>query len=108
LSLTVHERTREIGLLRVVGMDRSQTRRMVRWEAVVIALFGTAVGTVVGIAAAWALVRALRTEGIGSFALPWRGLVGLALLAFASGVVAAVAPARRAARLDVLEAVAVT
>jgi len=108
LSLTVHERTREIGLLRVVGMDRSQTRRMVRWEAVVIALFGTAVGTAVGIAAAWALVRALRAEGIGSFALPWRGLVGLALLAFASGVVAAVAPARRAARLDVLEAVAVT
>ena len=106
LSLSVIERTRELGLLRAVGMSRSQVRRMVRWESVIIALFGTLLGATVGIGFGWAVVRALEEDGLTSFAVPW-GQIAIALVVAAlAGVVAAIFPARRAARVDVLSAIA--
>ena len=106
LSLSVIERTRELGLLRAVGMSRSQVRRMVRWESVIIALFGTLLGAAVGIGFGWAVVRALAEDGLTGFAVPW-GQIAIALVVAAlAGVVAAIFPARRAARVDVLSAIA--
>ena len=106
LSLSVIERTRELGLLRAVGMSRSQVRSMVRWESVIIALFGTLLGATVGIGFGWAVVRALAEDGLTSFAVPW-GQIAIALVVAAlAGVVAAIFPARRAARVDVLSAIA--
>jgi putative ABC transport system permease protein len=104
LSLSIHERTRELGLLRSVGQTRDQTRAMVRGEAVTVALFGTAGGVGLGVFLAWALVQALAGEGFGSFAIPTGTLAVLVALGALAGVVAAVRPARRAARMDVLEA----
>jgi putative ABC transport system permease protein len=107
LSLSVHERTRELGLLRAVGQARSQTRSMVRWESVVVALFGTAGGLALGTFLGWALMRAVRaTEGIGSFTAPIGQLALVLAVGAAVGIVAAIRPARRAARLDVLDAIA--
>jgi putative ABC transport system permease protein len=107
LVLAVHERTREIGLLRAVGMDRPQTRRMVLWEASFVALFGGALGVAVGTFLGWALVAALRDDGVQRMVLPAGQLTVYLVVAVLAGVVAAVLPAWRAARLDVLEAVTV-
>jgi putative ABC transport system permease protein len=105
LALSVIERTREIGLLRAVGMGRRQVRRMIRLESVVIAVFGTLLGLALGVALGSALVTALNDEGIDQLVIPY-GQLALYLVAGALiGVVAAVWPARRAARLDVLRAV---
>jgi putative ABC transport system permease protein len=106
LSLSVIERTRELGLLRAVGMSRSQVRRMVRWESVIIALFGTLLGAVVGIGFGWAVVRALAEDGLTSFAVPWVQIAMALVVAALAGVIAAIFPARRAARVDVLSAIA--
>lgn len=106
LALSVFERTREIGLLRAVGMTRAQVRTTVRWEAVLIALFGTALGLVLGLFFGWALVQALESEGFNTFAVPVTQLVVIAVVAAVAGVLAAVFPARRAARLDILGAIA--
>jgi putative ABC transport system permease protein len=108
LSLSVFERTHELGLLRAVGATRSQVRSIVRWESVLIAvlgaLFGIAVGTVFG----WMTVLALADQGLSTFAFP-AGQVVIAVLAAAiAGTVAAWLPARRAARVDILRAVATT
>ena len=108
LALSVVERTRELGLLRAVGLQRRQLRRMIRVESVVIALYGALLGLVVGIGFGWALVRALRDQGITEFSLPVGRLVLVVVAAAFAGVLAAALPARRAARLDVLEAVATT
>jgi putative ABC transport system permease protein len=105
LALSIFERTRELGLLRAVGMTRRQLRSVVRYEAVVIALLGTALGLVIGTAFGWAIVQALRGEGLTDFALPVGPLVVLTVVGVVAGVVAAVLPARRAARLDVLKAI---
>jgi putative ABC transport system permease protein len=105
LALSIHERRREIGLLRAVGMTRGQVRRAVRWEAVLIALLGTALGALLAIGGAWGIVRALADENITTFAIPTVQLVIITLLAGGAGVVAAVGPARRAAKLDVLDAI---
>src|SRR5439155_8346765 len=70
LALSIFERTREIGLLRAVGMARKQVRGMVRWEAVIIAVFGALLGTVIAVFFGWAMVRALRSQGITALALP--------------------------------------
>lgn len=106
LSLSIHERTRELGLLRAVGQTRGQLRSMVRWESVLIAVFGTLGGVGLGLFLGWGLVRVATTEaGFGSFALPVTQLGVVAVMGVLVGVVAAVRPARRAARLDVLEAV---
>ena len=107
LALSVHERTREIGLLRAVGMTRRQVRAMIRWEAVTVAVLGALLGTAVGIAFAWALVRALADEGLTRLVVPGGQLAVDVAVAALAGMVAAVLPARRAARLDVLDAVTV-
>jgi putative ABC transport system permease protein len=105
LALSIFERTRELGLLRAVGMTRSQLRSTIRWESVIIALLGTALGLAIGVFFGWAMVEALRDEGIAVFKVPVASLVVVALLAAAAGVIAAIPPARRAAKLDVLAAV---
>jgi putative ABC transport system permease protein len=106
LALSVVERQRELGLLRAVGMQRSQLRAGVRWEAVLIALFGTAVGTALGVGFGWALVTTMADQGIDHVAVPGVRLVVIAVVAALAAVVAAALPARRAARLDVLGAIA--
>ncbi|HEX4906599.1 MAG TPA: FtsX-like permease family protein [Acidimicrobiales bacterium] len=106
LALSVHERTRELGLLRAVGMSRSQVRSTVRWESVLIALLGTTLGLAIGLFFGWAMARAMRSEGFTEFSLPYGQLLVLAVLAAIAGVVAAIWPARRAARLNVLAAIA--
>jgi putative ABC transport system permease protein len=107
LSLSIHERTRELGLLRAVGQTRRQTRTMVRGEALIVALFGTAAGLALGVFLGWAAVSALAVDGFtSSFAVPAVPLSVVLVLGALAGVLAAVRPARRAARLDVLEAIA--
>jgi putative ABC transport system permease protein len=103
LVLSVFERTREIGMLRAVGMTRRQVRRMVRQESVITALIGAGLGLPLGVLLAAVFTRALSDQGIG-FSLPVRSLVAFTLVAILAGIVAAVLPARRAARLDVLRA----
>ena len=106
LSLSIHERTRELGLLRAVGMDRGQVRSSVRWEAVIVALLGTALGLVLAVIVSWVLVKGLRAYGLGTFELPVGSLGVVVLVAALLGVIAAVGPSRRAAKLNVLEAIA--
>ncbi len=104
LTLTVHERVRELGLLRAVGMLRSQARSMIRLEAIVIALFGSLIGVIAGTSAGWALTRALRSEGLGELRIPVGGIATLFVGSAVAGVIAAVVPARRAAQVQVLDA----
>jgi putative ABC transport system permease protein len=106
LALSVFERTREIGLLRAVGMAAGQVRRMVRLEAVVIALFGALLGVVLGIGYGTALVQALRSQGIDSTAIPVNQLLLYLVIGVLAGITAAWWPARRAGRLNVLGAIA--
>jgi len=103
LALSILERKREIGLLRAVGMTRRQVRRMLRWEAVLIAIFGAVIGLVVGVGLGVAVVAAIG-EGI-SLAVPWVNLVIYLVLAALGGVIASVVPGWRGSRLDVLEAI---
>jgi putative ABC transport system permease protein len=102
----VFERTREIGLLRAVGMAKGQVRRMIRLEAVVIALFGALLGVALGLGYGAALVQALHSQGIESATFPVGQLVGYLFVGVLAGVTAALWPARRAAKLDVLQAIA--
>ncbi|MEX2269254.1 MAG: ABC transporter permease [Acidimicrobiia bacterium] len=104
LALSIYERTREIGLLRAVGMARAQVRTMIRYESIIIAVFGSALGVSLGLVLGRALIGALESEGI-HFALSPSSLVQLVLLGAFAGWWASVGPARRAARLDVLEAI---
>ena len=107
LALSMHERTRELGLLRAVGQTRRQLRTTVRWEALLIALFGTTAGVGIGVFLGWALTRAIAAqEGSAVFAVPVGQIVVIIGLGALAGVTAAVRPARRAARLDVLDALA--
>ena len=107
LSLSIHERTRELGLLRAVGQSRAQLRSTVRWESVIVAVFGTVGGLAVGTFLGWGLMRAISAqEGFGVFAAPVTSLGVVLALAAVAGVVAAIRPARRAARLDILDAIA--
>ncbi len=103
MVLAVHERTREIGMLRAVGMTRRQARRMVRGESVITALIGAALGMPLGIAVAALVTGSLSEWGV-EMALPAGALVVFALVAVAVGILAAIAPARRASRLDPLVA----
>jgi putative ABC transport system permease protein len=103
LVLSVFERTREIGMLRAVGMTRKQVRRMIRHESIVTALIGGALGIAVGVFLAVLTTQALSDEGI-VLAIPWRTLGLLVLATIAAGVLAAVLPARRASRLNILKA----
>jgi putative ABC transport system permease protein len=103
LILSVFERTRELGMLRAVGMTRRQVRRMVRQESVITALIGAAVGLPLGMFLAALVSNALADEGIG-FQVPWGQLVAFTIVAVIAGVLAAIVPARRAAKLNVLRA----
>jgi len=105
LALSIHERTRELGMLRAVGMSRRQVRRLVRYESVITALIGAILGTVLGVIFAALVSRPLADEGF-ELAYPIVTLAILLLLAALAGVLAAIWPARRAARMDVLEALA--
>jgi putative ABC transport system permease protein len=106
LSLSIHERTREIGLLRAVGQSRRGVRSTVRWESVIIAVFGTVGGLALGTFMCWGLFRAIAaTEGFGTFAPSITTLGVVLVVAIVAGVLAAARPARRAAKLDVLEAI---
>jgi putative ABC transport system permease protein len=105
LVLSVMERTRELGLLRAIGFGRGQTMTMVTVEAVVISLFGALLGLIVGAGLGSVVVRALHDEGITSLVLPWNQMAAYLLLAAVIGVIAAVMPAVRAARLNVLAAI---
>lgn len=106
LALSVIERTREIGLLRSIGMQRRQIRRMIRGEAIVVSMLGAVLGLVLGIGLGAALVRALSSTGLGELSIPVSTIVAVIVVTFVLGVLAAVGPARRAARLDVLTAIA--
>ncbi|MDQ3147708.1 MAG: FtsX-like permease family protein [Actinomycetota bacterium] len=108
LALSVFERTRELGLLRAVGATRSQVRSVVRWESVIIALLGTLLGLVIGAFFGWALVTAVEDEGFNTLRVPFGQLAVITVVAAFAGVIAAVRPARRAAKLDVLQAIATT
>ncbi|HET6919286.1 MAG TPA: FtsX-like permease family protein, partial [Jiangellaceae bacterium] len=105
LALSVFERTREIGLLRAVGLSRPQLRRMVRLESIAIAVLGAVLGVGLGIVFGIALQRSQAGEGLEVLAIPWIQLVIFVLLAGVVGVLAALWPAYRAARLDVLRAI---
>ena len=106
LALSIIERTREIGLLRAIGVSRRQLRLMIRLESVVIAVLGAVLGVGLGIAFGVTLMYALRDQGLERISIPVGQLVLFLLLSLVIGVVAAVFPARRAARLDVLRAIA--
>jgi putative ABC transport system permease protein len=105
LLLSIVERTHEIGLLRAVGMSRGQVRSAVRWESVIVAVFGALLGLVLGLFFGWTMVRALEDQGITDFAVPGGQLLAIVIVAAVLGVVAAVYPAHRAAKLDVLDAI---
>ncbi len=106
MTLSIYERTRELGLLRAIGGARSQVRSTIRWEAVIIALLGMFLGIVVAVFFGWAVVRALRDQGFDTFSFAPLQLVVIVLAGGVLAVVAALVPARRAAQLDVLEALA--
>ncbi|TMK21871.1 MAG: ABC transporter permease [Actinobacteria bacterium] len=105
LGLSIYERIRELGLLRAVGMSRRQVKRMIRVEAVIIAVLGALLGLVVGILFGWAMQRALSSVGIDRLAIPFAQLVFMLIVAALIGLLAAIWPARRAAKLNVLEAI---
>jgi putative ABC transport system permease protein len=104
LFLSIHERTREFGLLRAVGATTDQVRRVVRYESVITAVIGGVLGTVVGVIFAYLTTRALSEWNL-DFSLPPGQLLLIAVLAVAVGVIGAIAPARRGARIDVLSAI---
>jgi putative ABC transport system permease protein len=106
LALSVFERTREIGLLRAVGMSRRQLRRAVRWEAVIVSVFGVVVGVVVGTLIGIALGYAVPNSIIDGITIPYATLIIVVVLAVLAAVVAALYPAYKASRMNVLEAIA--
>jgi putative ABC transport system permease protein len=106
LALSVIERTREVGLLRAIGVSRRQLRWMITLESVVISVLGAVLGVVLGIGFGVALMYALKDQGLEAISVPYGQLAVFLLLALVIGVLAAVFPARRAARLDVLRAIA--
>jgi putative ABC transport system permease protein len=106
LSLSIHERTRELGLLRALGQTRAQARGMIRWESVIVAAFGTVGGVILGTFLGWAVVRSAGSATLGAFAAPPLQLALFLVLGVLTGILAGIRPARRAARLNVLAAIA--
>ena len=105
LGLSIHERTRELGLLRAVGQQRRQTKSMIRWESVIISVFGTVGGVALGTFLGWAVVRSASSSTLGVFAAPPAQLLTFVVVGALAGVLAGLLPARRAARLNVLTAI---
>ncbi|MDJ0925671.1 MAG: FtsX-like permease family protein [Acidimicrobiia bacterium] len=106
LALSIFERTREIGLLRAVGMSRRQTKRMIRWEAIIVAIIGAALGIVVGLFFGIVVTAAMGAQGIDVLSIPSVQIFGLIIFGAVAGLLAAMLPARRAAKLNILEAIA--
>jgi putative ABC transport system permease protein len=106
LALSIFERTRELGLMRAVGMTRAQLRGAIRWEAVIIAMFGTAIGLALGLFAGWAFYVSLADQGFNRFAAAPEQLLIVVGVASVLGVFAGAWPALRASRLDILQAIA--
>jgi putative ABC transport system permease protein len=106
MALSVLERTREIGLMRAIGMTRRQTRRMIRLEAAIVSLFGALLGVVIGLFLGWVAVLAIPKSVVNQLAIPTVTLVIYVVIATIAGVFAASFPARRAARLKILDAIA--
>jgi putative ABC transport system permease protein len=105
LALSIFERTRELGVMRAVGMTRRQLRSTIRWESVIIALQGTVLGLAVGVFVGWALVLAQKNQGLTVFSVPYQTPLLVIVLAGVAGVAAAILPSRRAAKLNVLRAI---
>jgi putative ABC transport system permease protein len=105
LLLSVFERQREIGLLRAIGMTRSQVRTTVRWESVITSMFGAVVGVVLGIVMGVVLMAVLADNGIAALSLPVSGTIVILLLSFVIGVLAAIYPARRATKIEIMQAI---
>jgi putative ABC transport system permease protein len=106
LSLSVYERTRELGLLRAVGASRHQIKAMVRMESEITALLGAVQGVFIGVVLGWAVIFALRDQGFSKMSVPVPTIVVVLVVAVVCGIIAALRPARRASRLDVLAAIA--
>jgi len=104
LVLAVFERTREIGLTRAIGMSRRQVRATVRYESVITSIIGALMGIVVGVAFAWVVTTKFASQGI-TFSIPGGQLVAFLIIGVIVGVIAAILPARRAAKIDILEAI---
>jgi putative ABC transport system permease protein len=105
LALSVYERNREPGILRAVGMTRKQLRATIRWESVLIAAQGTILGLIIAGFFGWALLGALKSQGFNVLSLPYTTLAEIALFGAVAGVIAAAGPARRAAKLKILQAI---
>lgn len=106
LLLAVYERRRETGLLRAVGMTRRQVRTTVRWESVITSVYGAAVGVAMGLVLGYVVILALRDEGLTEYSIPVASILWIMTLACLAGVAAAVVPAWRATRMDILGAIA--
>jgi putative ABC transport system permease protein len=106
IALSVFQRTRELGLVRAVGMNRTQLKQMIRWEAVVIAVFGAVIGMAVGVLFGYTIVTLLPDSVINTWAFPLSEFLVVLAAAVVCGIGAAYLPARRAAQLDVLDAIA--
>jgi len=105
MLLAVYERRREIGLLRAVGMTRSQVRTTVRWESVLTSLYGAIVGVVLGLVLGYVVIVALKDQGLTTYSIPTTSIAVIVVAAFVTGVVAAVIPAWRATKQDILRAI---
>jgi putative ABC transport system permease protein len=108
LLLSVYERRREIALLRAVGMTRGQVWFTVSWESVITSLLGAVLGVLLGLLSGYVLVLALRDEGVTVFTVPVLSTIVILVVSFIVGVIAAVIPARRATKVDIIEAIATT
>ncbi len=106
LALSVFERTREFGLVRAVGATRRQLKRAVRWEAVIVSVFGALLGLIVGLPLGIVATRGMKTIGVNSTSLPTATIIAILVAAVLAGLLAAIWPARRAAKLNVLDAIA--
>jgi putative ABC transport system permease protein len=108
LLLSVYERRREIALLRAVGMTRTQVWSTVNWESVITSLLGAVLGVILGLAAGYMFVLSLRDQGVTVFSIPVFSTIVILIVSFVVGVIAAVIPARRATKVDIIEAIATT